>query len=121
MKRLAVTAATLLLAACSGNAPYPTVTVQDLKTALDGGGYVLDVRTPAEYAGGHVPTAINLPLDEVEARAGEVPGDKPVYVICHSGNRSKAASEILKKAGKDVKNVGGGITAWIAAGYPDSK
>lgn len=97
---------------------YPTVSVQDLKTAVDSGAYVLDVRTPQEFAEGHIASAVNLPLDAVEARASEVPGDRPVYVICRSGNRSAQASDILKKAGKDVKNVGGGMNDWASAGYP---
>lgn len=97
---------------------YPTVSVQDLKTAVDSGASVLDVRTPQEFAEGHIASAVNLPLDEVAARASEVPGDKLVYVICRSGNRSAQASELLKKAGKDVKNVSGGMNDWMAAGYP---
>ncbi|RJF71892.1 rhodanese-like domain-containing protein [Deinococcus cavernae] len=97
---------------------YPTVSVQDLKTAVDSGASVLDVRTQQEFAEGHIASAVNLPLDEVAARASKVPGDKPVYVICRSGNRSAQASELLKKAGKDVKNVGGGMNDWVAAGYP---
>lgn len=123
MKRMMLPALALLLAACAPKAAgeYPTVTVQDFKTAADAGAYVLDVRTPQEFAEGHVASAINLPLDQVEARAGEVPGDKPIYVICRSGNRSAQASAILKKAGKDVKNVGGGMNDWVAAGYPVSK
>lgn len=57
----------------------------------------------------------------MEARAGEVPADRPVYVICRSGSRSAQASAIPKKAGKDVINVGGGMNNWIAAGYPVTK
>lgn len=110
----------LLLLSCAPKtaSAYPTVSVQDLKAAVEGGAYVLDVRTPQEFTQGHIASAVNLPLDEVGARAAEVPGDKPVYVICRSGNRSAQASEILKKAGKDVKNVGGGMNDWQAAGYP---
>lgn len=109
-----------LLAACAPQATtgYTTVTVQELKTAYDAGAYVLDVRTPAEFAEGHIARAVNLPLDTVEARAGEVPAGRPVYVICRSGSRSAQASDILKKAGKEVINVGGGMNDWIAAGYP---
>lgn len=118
---LAVAGLLLMSCAPKSSAAYPTVSVQDLKTALDSGAYLLDVRTPQEFAEGHVASAVNLPLDQVEARSGEVPADKPVYVICHSGNRSKQASDILKKAGKDVKNVGGGMNDWIAAGYPVSR
>ena len=110
----------LLLMSCAPKQgdTYPTVSVQDLKNAVDSGAYVLDVRTPQEFAEGHIASAVNLPLDEVEGRASEVPGDKTVYVICRSGNRSAQASEILKKAGKDVKNVGGGMNDWASAGYP---
>lgn len=110
----------LLLLSCAPKtaSAYPTVSVQDLKAAVEGGAYVLDVRTPQEFTQGHIASAVNLPLDEVGARAAEVPGDKPVYVICRSGNRSAQASDILKKAGKDVKNVGGGMNDWAIAGYP---
>lgn len=100
---------------------YPTVTVQELRAAVDSGAYVLDVRTPEEFAEGHIEQATNLPLDQVQARAAEVPDDRPVYVICRSGNRSAQASEILKKAGKDVKNVGGGMSDWLSAGYPTTR
>ncbi|MEZ4630365.1 MAG: rhodanese-like domain-containing protein [Deinococcales bacterium] len=59
-----------------------------------------------------------MSLDQVSAnRAGEVPNDIPVYVICRSGNRSVTASRILADAGKEVINVKGGILAWQGAGY----
>lgn len=110
-----------LLAACAPDASrFSIVTVKDLKAAVDRGASVLDVRTPAEFAEGHIAGAVNLPLDQVEARADEVPGDRPVYVICRSGNRSAQASVILKKANRDVRNVGGGMNDWGAAGYPVS-
>lgn len=111
-------ALTLMSCASQGGSTYPTVSVQELKTAVDSGAYVLDVRTPQEFAEGHIVSASNLPLGELEARSGGVPDDKPVYVICRSGNRSQQASEILSKAGKDVKNVGGGMNDWVSAGYP---
>ena len=126
MKRILIPLATILtLTACTTNATgtnagssFPTISVAQLKPAVDSGAYLLDVRTPAEFAEGHIASAINLPLDEVEGRASEVPADRPVYVICRSGNRSAQASTILKKAGRDVTNVGGGMNDWIAAGYP---
>ncbi|WP_188904845.1 rhodanese-like domain-containing protein [Deinococcus aerophilus] len=121
MKRILMPlAAALTLTACTTQASdgFPTISVDQLKTAVDGGAYLLDVRTPAEFAEGHIASAINLPLDEVEARTGEVPTGRPVYVICRSGNRSAQASAVLSKAGRDVINVGGGMNDWIAAGYP---
>lgn len=135
MKRLAALLLPLALLACapapksvpsseSAGAPqaadtatFQTVSVQDLKQAVDAGAYVLDVRTPQEFAQGHIAGAVNLPLGEVAARAGEVPGERPVYVICRSGSRSAQASGILAARGKDVINVGGGMNEWTAAGY----
>ena len=116
----ALAALMLTLTACG--AGYKTVSVQDLRAASEPNRIVLDVRTPSEYASGHVAGAKLLPLSELPARLDEVPADQPVYVYCHSGNRSKQASEILAKAGKkDIRDVRGGILAWEAAGYPVTK
>lgn len=97
---------------------FPTVSVSALNSAVRSGAYVLDVRTPAEYAEGHIAGALNLPLDTLHARAAEVPADRPVYVICRSGARSAQASALLKEAGRDPRNVGGGMNDWVAAGFP---
>lgn len=81
---------------------------------------LVDVRTPEEYAAGHVPGAINVPLDRLETRLAELERYKtgPVHVICQSGRRSQAASAILEKAGFHPVDVAGGTGAWAAAGYP---
>lgn len=120
MNKITASLIALTLTACAPQATngYATITVEELKTAIDGGAYVLDVRTPAEFAEGHIAEAVNLPLNQVKARIDEVPNNKTVYVICRSGNRSAQASEILNKAGKNVKNVAGGMKDWIAAKYP---
>jgi rhodanese-related sulfurtransferase len=61
---------------------------------------VVDVRTPAEFAAGHVPGAINIPFDEMAARAGELGGPStPVLVYCRSGRRSGIAAQTLKEKG----------------------
>lgn len=78
---------------------------------------LFDVRTPAEYAAGHVKQAKLLPLDELMERLDEVPSDQQVYVICRSGRRSAYAQQLLSQAGKQVTNVSGGMNAWVAAGY----
>lgn len=116
----AALALVLTLTACG--AGYKTVSVADLHAANQPNRIVLDVRQPYEYAAGHIAGAILLPLPELPSRLDEVPADVPVYVYCHSGNRSKRASEILAKAGKkDIRDVSGGILAWEAAGYPVTK
>jgi glyoxylase-like metal-dependent hydrolase (beta-lactamase superfamily II) len=80
---------------------------------------VVDVRRPAEYVSGHVPGAVNLPLDRLEAEAQRLDPSRPTIVICAGGYRSSAGTGLLRRAGfTDLYNVVGGISAWIAAGYP---
>jgi rhodanese-related sulfurtransferase len=72
------------------------------------GALLLDVRTPAEFASGHVDGALNIPVQELGARVSEVgPKDRAVVVYCRSGGRSCAAAGLLKNAGYDVLDVGG--------------
>ena len=70
---------------------------------------IIDVRTPAEYAQGHLPGAINIPLNEIEARIGSVVANKntPLMLYCRSGNRSGQAQKILQNKGyTQVENKG---------------
>jgi rhodanese-related sulfurtransferase len=61
---------------------------------------VVDVRTPAEYAAGHVPGAVNIPFDQIAARAAELgPTEEPVLLYCRTGRRSGIAAEELRKLG----------------------
>ena len=79
----------------------------------------VDVRTPAEYSGGHAVRAINIPLNELPDKLGRLEKNEPVYVICQSGRRSKEAADILKQNGfKWVFNVTGGTIEWTARGLP---
>jgi rhodanese-related sulfurtransferase/TusA-related sulfurtransferase len=74
---------------------------------------ILDVREPAEYAFGHIPGAINIPLDELEKRFEELNRDEEIHVVCRSGNRSDfAAQQLTEKGFKNVKNVIPGMKDW---------
>jgi len=91
---------------------------EELYRALESGAVVVDVRTPQEFAAGHVPGAINLPVEAIASWADQVPKDKPVYLYCRSGNRSRQAAEYLKKKGyTNLYNVEGGVLAIERAGY----
>jgi rhodanese-related sulfurtransferase len=79
---------------------------------------MIDVREPSELAEQHVPGAIAIPLGEVEARMAEIPQDKPVLVLCRSGNRARPAAQVLADAGYQARIVDGGIIAWDQAGLP---
>jgi rhodanese-related sulfurtransferase len=84
--------------------------------------FLLDVREPWEYQEGHVPGAQLIPLGELEQRVNEVPRDRPILAICHSGQRSLAAAGYLQQLGyPTVSNVDGGTAAWIERGYPLDK
>ncbi len=74
----------------------------------DGSVYLLDTRTPAEYARSNIEGFVNIPLDSLRQRLDEIPTDKPVYVHCHSGHRSYIACRILSAHGIDCYNLAGG-------------
>jgi rhodanese-related sulfurtransferase len=83
---------------------------------------LIDVRTAAEYADGHVAKAKLIPLQELESRVGEIDKSKPILLYCRSGHRSGNALKILQGKGyTQAKHMEGGINAWQAAGLPVTK
>jgi phage shock protein E len=80
--------------------------------------FLLDVRTPEEFASGHIHGAVNIPVDSLESRLSEVPTDQSVVVYCRSGNRSAQASQILAQAGYTNIYDMGGLNDWTAQGFP---
>lgn len=75
--------------------------------------FLLDVRLPHEVALVTLPDAVNIPLHELAARAGEVPLDHRIAIYCHHGVRSAQAARILERLGHaDVSHLEGGIEAW---------
>ncbi len=75
---------------------------------------LLDTRTPAEFSRGHIDGFLNIPVDELRDRMGEIPPGKPVYVICQSGLRSYIACRILAGNGYDCYNFSGGFRFYDA-------
>ena len=92
------------------------ITAQEAKQIMDSqeGYIILDVRTQEEYAQGHIPGALLLPLDEVEQKAQEVlpHKDQLLLVYCRSGRRSKIAAEALVELGYTNIKEFGGIIDW---------
>lgn len=76
--------------------------------------YVLDVRTPGEYASSHIPNVMHLDVQSPDFadKVTELPKDKPYLVYCRSGARSAAATKYMTSIGYDATNVMGGIMAW---------
>lgn len=80
---------------------------------------LIDVREDDEWETGHAPGAHHIPLGELRANLAHIPKDKPIVVICASGNRSAIAATLLAKNGcTQVLNFSGGMGSWIRAGLP---
>ncbi len=73
---------------------------------------VLDVRTPEEFRAGHLADAVNIPVDELRSRLGELPRDREIAVYCQVGQRGYLATRILQQSGFSARNVGGGYKTY---------
>ncbi|WP_181788610.1 rhodanese-like domain-containing protein [Streptomyces phytophilus] len=81
---------------------------------------VIDVRTPAEYASGHLPGAVNIPLDHVRGALDDIrhaAERRDLLVVCASGARSESACKLLAEQGVTAATLVGGTGAWAAAGH----
>lgn len=96
-----------------------TIRVHDLADTPDA--YIVDVRETHEFAAGHIPAAVNVPLSLLPLRYRDLPMDRTIYLVCEVGARSGQATAALSQAGWNVVNVLGGTNAWINAGYPLEK
>ncbi len=101
-------------------ASEPGISPESLAQAIRAGQapLVLDVRTPEEYAAGHIPGAVLIPHDHLAERLAELGGATEVVVYCHSGRRAGIAEDILIEAGIGVSQLEGSWLAWQAAGLP---
>ncbi|WP_409270623.1 rhodanese-like domain-containing protein [Neobacillus sp. SCS-31] len=102
----------LLLAGC-GVTKYETVSVEEAMELIKNNEVkILDVRTPEEYNGGHIPGSELIPLQVLDGMAENLDKDVDYLIVCKSGNRSKQASELLAAKGFSVLNLDGGMNAW---------
>jgi phage shock protein E len=104
----------------------PLISAADLAKRVEATGkpMLLDVRTPEEFAQGHLPGAVNIPLDDLAKRVGEVKSAAPqeVVVYCQRGGRARKGEEVLAKAGvPGILHLDGGMSAWVEAGQPVTK
>jgi len=121
--RKASCSALLTLALACGGAgsdPGAEISPEELLAAAGQAGapLVLDVRSPEEFASGHVPGARNVEYDEVAARLGELGSAREVVVYCERGGRAAKAEEVLRQAGFTVRHLAGDMSGWRAAGRP---
>lgn len=107
------------LMSCNKITSVPAETFEQ-KIALPGI-QLVDVRTPEEYNSGHIAGAVNIDInspDFMSQATRELKKDKPVYVYCRSGKRSKKAGNRLAGEGYEVVDLDGGITDWKNSGLP---
>lgn len=92
---------------------HPQVDVETIVAAsAESRPVLLDVRTPKEFEAGCIPGAINIPIDELRGRMHEVPRDRKVIAYCQVGQRGYLATRILRQAGFDAANLGGGYKTY---------
>ncbi|MBK8499255.1 MAG: rhodanese-like domain-containing protein [Flavobacteriales bacterium] len=127
------TIATIVLAACLATSACTSAQTTKNTTELGvdafeqaiatGKARLVDVRTPAEYAAGHLIGSINIDwtADDYEAAFAELDKSMPVLLYCHSGGRSEQALEYLAAKGYRAQHLVGGYAAWKKAGKPSAK
>lgn len=87
-------------------------------TRLDPAQHLIDVRTPSEFAGGHIAGAINIPVDQIESRVADLdPGSRWV-LVCKAGTRAQMAADLVSPCRQNVAILEGGMDAWYRAGLP---
>ncbi len=91
---------------------HPVVHADQVAARVAEGALLLDVRTPAEFAEGHLPDARNLPVDDLRDHLQDLPRDRPLVVYCRVGQRGYVATRILAQEGFQVSNVSGGYLTW---------
>ncbi len=97
----------------------PEVDLEAFEAAWREGAAILDVRNPDEYLEKHVPGAVLVPLPELGERLDDVPVERPLYVICARGSRSRSAAEAMRlQLGWEVMNVSAGTEGWAESGRP---
>jgi len=78
----------------------------------------IDVRSASEYATGHIPGAVNIPMDQIEARTDDLLPNRPIVLVCQAGKRARMVAGLIEPCRKDVTILEGGTTAWQVAGLP---
>ncbi|MCB0379020.1 MAG: rhodanese-like domain-containing protein [Bdellovibrionales bacterium] len=94
--------------------------IKDIYDKLPAGEVILDVRTPEEYAEGHVPGSINIPHEEVTQHLDELKKYSVVHIHCRSGGRAGKAMAVLTNAGLTNLHCidDSGMMHWMEKGYP---
>jgi rhodanese-related sulfurtransferase len=96
-----------------------TIDIAELARARQGGRVpqLIDVRSITEFAAGHVPGAVNMPMDEIDSRLPDLRTATPIVLVCQSGQRAAIVAGRLQAQGVEARVLAGGTAAWRAAGH----
>jgi rhodanese-related sulfurtransferase len=99
---------------------YQKINVEELNQRLKAQTrlQLVDVRSAGEYATGHIPGTLNVPMEQIEARISDLILDGPVILICQGGQRACICAELIASKHKNVSVLEGGTSAWVADGHP---
>jgi rhodanese-related sulfurtransferase len=96
----------------------PTITALELTKREHAGSQLIDVRSASEFAAGHIPGAVNIPMDQIEARLDDLNTHAPLILVCQTGKRAEMTARMLAPCQREIAVLTGGTYAWIAAGLP---
>jgi rhodanese-related sulfurtransferase len=95
----------------------PSITVADLRSQPPAQAQLIDVRSPTEFASGHIAGAINIPMDQIESRIADL-SSGPIVLICQMGKRARMTANLLEPCQRQIAVLEGGTAAWLQAGLP---
>ena len=96
----------------------PSITASALHAQPTSQAQLIDVRSPSEFASGHIPGAVNIPMDQVESRLADLSSTTPVVLICQMGKRARMTAALLEPCQLQLSILEGGTSAWMQAGLP---
>lgn len=95
-----------------------SINVSELQCNLAGLGLLVDVRSTSEFSAGHIPGAVNIPMDQIEARLADLRPNVPLVLVCQAGKRARMTAELLAPCRREITVLEGGTSAWVQAGLP---
>ena len=94
------------------------ITVDQLRKQPSNESMIVDVRSGTEFASGHIPGAVNIPMEQIESRLDDLGSKQPIVLVCQSGKRASIVADLLGPCQREIAVLNGGTQAWLQAGYP---
>jgi rhodanese-related sulfurtransferase len=94
------------------------IRVPELRKQAAGQAQLIDVRSPSEFAPRHIPGAVNIPMDQIEARLDDLRPGGSLVLICQSGKRARMTAGLLEPCRREILVLEGGTNAWVQEGLP---